>query len=300
MKILFPATNRVHLSRQQKLLDKLSEEFEVGIWTPETKQGKSLVSYFITCAVEFNNFLGQSDFDAVIIRGDRLEMAGLATTCAYREIPIIHIEGGAESGERVIDTKIRDAITSLADVHLVTDEEAWKRVVYLGAKPSTVFNVGSIDVSFAKSVKPKRLIEGDYIVLLHHALDGEETQTVYDAVEGLGTVVGVKSNSDYQQSLMNQEYSAEDFISLLYYAKAFVGNSSAACKESSILGVPTVLTGRRQDKRVVGHNVLRVPHDKEKITQAVKEQIAHGRYEPDEVYYKPDTEEQIVNVLKSL
>lgn len=299
-KIIFPYTNRAHI-RQKTLLQELSKNFEVTIFEPSVNQNMGMANYAIMCSVEFNNFLLGKKFDYALIRADRFELLLIAGICAYRQIPIIHIEGGAESGHNVIDSKIRHAISEMADVHLVTDEQAKKKVIYLGADPDKVFNVGSLDVSFAKSVKPRPEIEGDYILLLHHSIPGEDTRLVYDSIRSLGCrVLGIKSNQDYTRSLMHEEYAPESFISLMYYAKCLVGNSSAACKEASILGTPVVLTGRRQDGRVAGRNALRVPHDSKEITQAVKYQIDHGRYEPDTVYYQENTEQQISEIIKNL
>ena len=298
-KIIFPATSRVHLARQSLLLFELKKDFEVDIWQPTTKSG-SMSIFAIMCAVEFSNYLVRNKFDGVLIRGDRMELLPITVLCAYKQIPIVHIEGGADSGA-VIDSKVRHAITELSDFHFVTDEVARKKVLYLGANPDRVFNMGSLDVSYAKSVVPKRLIAEDYILLLHHTIPNEDTQTVYEAVKDLGyKVIGVKSNQDYDKSIMQEEYTAEDFISLMYYAQCFVSNSSAACKEASILGVPTCLIGKRQDGRLTGHNAIRVPHVKERITKAVKLQIAHGRYEPDEIYFQPESEKKIANKLKEI
>jgi len=293
-------TNRVHEARQKLLLEELSKDFEVSVWQPSFSQQGSIADYALLLTVEFNNFLKKKKFDYVLIRADRFELGIIAPFCALKRIPIIHIEGGAESGVGVIDSQTRHAITQYASIHLVTDDAAKKKVISLGADPDNVHNVGSLDVSFAKSIKPKHIIEEPYILFLHHAIPGEDTELVLDALGDLEyRIVGIKSNQDYEKSLMHEEYSPKDFISLLYYAKCIVGNSSAACKEASVLGAPVVLTGRRQDGRVAGHNVIRVPHEKKEITHAVKYQIEHGRYKPDNVYYKKNTVDKIVKILKN-
>ena len=296
-KIIFPCTSRVHLARQKLLIEELRKEFEVDIWEPKTKPTNAPV-YSIFCAIEFNNYLANKKYDGALIRADRMELLLLAGICAYKGIPVIHLEGGNTSGARVIDSKVRHAISQLADIHFVTDVESERKVITLGADPKSVFNVGSLDVSFAKQVdiEPK---EEDYILFLHHAIPGEDSELVYDAIKELGyEIKGVKSNDDYKKSLMNEEYSPEEFISLLANAKCLVGNSSASCKEASILGTPVVLTGTRQDGRLTGHNVLRTPHKKERIKILTNYQIEHGEYEPDEIYYQPNTEKRIVEILK--
>lgn len=299
-KIIFPCTAQVHEARQKKLIEELRKHFIVDIFKPKTKHKSDLETYTILCSVEFKNFMAGKHYDAGLVRADRLELLPLSSILAYRKIPIVHIEGGADSGANVIDTRVRNAISQLADIHLVTDIFAKRRVQGLGM--DNVYDVGSLDVSFAADVlkkKPKRLIEEDYILLLHHSIPGEDSQTVLEATEQLGMkVVGVRSNADYSKPLMNEEYAPEDFISLIHHAKAFVGNSSALCKESSVTGVPAVLTGGRQDGRVVGWNVLRVAHDKKEIKRAIEWQIEHGRFKRDDIYYRPKTEQTICKILK--
>lgn len=298
-KLCFPATNRVHLARQQRLLDELRKDFDVDVFEPVTKQDGGMSAYAILCAVEFNNFLAQKEYDAVLIRADRFELLPIAAMCAYKGIPVVHIEGGCESGSKVVDSKVRHAITELADLHLVTDSQAQRKVIYLGADPDKVFNVGSLDVSFAGLV-PSTESTGEYVLVLQHSIPGEDAETVYEAVKGLGyKVVGIQANADYQASLMQEEYPPEQFVNLMRNALCMVGNSSAICKEASILGTPCVLVGTRQDGRIVGRNVMRVPHEKGEVQRATKYQVEHGRYEPDEVYYQPDTESRVREILKT-
>ena len=60
-----------------------------------------------------------------------------------------------------------------------------------------------------------------------------------------------------------------------------VGNSSAALREGAYLGVPAVTVGSRQQNRETGRNVVRAGYDADAIADAIRDQIAHGRYEPD-------------------
>jgi UDP-N-acetylglucosamine 2-epimerase len=297
-RVIFPVTNRVHYARQKLLLDELRKHFAVDVFQPRVATTGDLETYAILAAVEFKNHIANKDYDLALVRADRFELLLLAGICAYRGIPIAHIEGGADSGADVIDTRIRNAISQLADLHFVTDERARRAVSHITGS-TNVYDVGSLDVSFAAKNIPTAKSKDDYILFLHHAIPGEDTETVYEAVTSMGYPIrGVKSNGDYKQSLMQEEYSPEEFISLMYHAKCFVGNSSALCKESSILGTPGVLVGSRQDGRVVGRNVLRVPHDQEEIKRAIDWQIKHGRYEPDNVYFKKDTEKTMVKIIK--
>ena len=138
--------------------------------------------------------------------------------------------------------------------------------------------------------------------MLHHSLPGEDTELVLEATREATNlkVVGTRGNNDYMKSILNEEYSPEDFVSLLKYAKCFISNSSAACKEVSILGTPTCLLGHRQDGRLIGHNTIRVPHEKYEIIKMIRLQINHGEYEPDLVYHKENSPQLACNIIKNI
>ena len=63
---------------------------------------------------------------------------------AYLNKTIAHIEGGDVTGS--IDESVRHAITKLAHIHFVTNDDAHRRVLAMGEDPSYVFNTGSLDV----------------------------------------------------------------------------------------------------------------------------------------------------------
>lgn len=296
-KICFPATARPHLARQKLLLDELKKHFEVSIFEPTTKPGTMSI-FAIMCAIEFNNYLARNEFDAVLIRGDRYEMLGLAMVSAYRGIPIVHLEGGDLSG--AIDNKVRHAITDLADYHFATNEEAHSRLINMGVSVDRVWNFGSLDVEYAKSVEPKKVRLGDYILVAYHPIEDEDEDLVKRALEYfLLPKVSVISNRDYGREYGEEQYTSEDYINLMHYASCLVGNSSSFLKEASILGVPVVLVGDRQKKRLLPKNVLNVPCKEKEIVGAIEYQMKR-KFEADTIYYKPETSKKVAEKLKEV
>ena len=63
---------------------------------------------------------------------------------------IVASEGGDVTGS--IDESVRHAITKLAHLHFVTNEDAHRRVLAMGEDPRYVFNTGSLDVELAAHV----------------------------------------------------------------------------------------------------------------------------------------------------
>jgi UDP-N-acetylglucosamine 2-epimerase len=84
---------------------------------------------------------------------------------------------------------------------------------------------------------------------------------------------------------------------LLRQAACLIGNSSAGIKECSYLGTPVVNIGARQQGRLSAEHVLHVPYESDAIRTAIHTQLAHGRYAPSTIYYKPDSSERILDVL---
>ncbi|MDA8595386.1 UDP-N-acetylglucosamine 2-epimerase [Flavobacteriaceae bacterium] len=88
--------------------------------------------------------------DAVVTIADRFETIATSIAASYQNIPLIHLQGGEVTGN--IDEKVRHANTKLADVHLVSSDDARERVLKLGENPSMVFNTGCPSIDLAKDI----------------------------------------------------------------------------------------------------------------------------------------------------
>jgi bifunctional UDP-N-acetylglucosamine 2-epimerase / N-acetylmannosamine kinase len=86
--------------------------------------------------------------DLVITIADRYETLATSIAASYQNIPLVHIQGGEVTGN--IDEKVRHANTKLADLHLVSSDDALKRVIKMGEKKDTVFNTGCPSIDLAK------------------------------------------------------------------------------------------------------------------------------------------------------
>lgn len=89
----------------------------------------------------------------------------------------------------------------------------------------------------------------------------------------------------------------ELYAPLLHNAACLIGNSSSGIRESAFMGTPTVNVGTRQGGRERGHNVIDVDYDRRQIQDAVRRQIAHGRYAPDHLYGDGQSGKRIVEEL---
>lgn len=88
--------------------------------------------------------------DVVLTIADRFETIATSIAASYQNIPLAHIQGGEVTGN--IDEKVRHANTKLADIHLVTSEDAKIRVIKMGENPEYVINTGCPSMDLAREV----------------------------------------------------------------------------------------------------------------------------------------------------
>ena len=367
-RICFPITSRAYYGRSQGLLRKLHEhpdvdlelmlggsilldkyarhiadDIEAGGFTISTSlfnviEGGNHVAMAKTAcltALEFTNGFHAADPDVVVICGDRFEQLAIAMAAAYLNRTIAHIEGGDLTGS--IDESVRHAITKLAHVHFVTNEDAKRRVLAMGEDPRYVFNTGSLDVELASTVRTvltsERLngygvgqpidLNRPYLLVIQHPVTTERenrahVEATLRAVASLGMpAVWIWPNADAGTGEIAErlrhfrehgephagpmrfitDVPVDEFVALLKGAACLVGNSSAGIKECSFLGTPVVNVGGRQQGRLHAANVVHVDYDAGAIAAAARAQVAHGPYASSDIYFRPGTSEQIVDVL---
>jgi UDP-hydrolysing UDP-N-acetyl-D-glucosamine 2-epimerase len=88
--------------------------------------------------------------DVVVSVADRYETIATAIAASYLNIPVAHVQGGEVTGS--IDEKVRHAVTKLANLHFVSNQQAAERVIRMGEDPKTVFKTGCPSVDLAARV----------------------------------------------------------------------------------------------------------------------------------------------------
>lgn len=80
---------------------------------------------------DFSTVLEDLKPDLIVILGDRYEALIAAQAALIFKIPIAHIHGG-EVTQGAVDDSIRHAITKMASIHFVANEEYRCRVIQMG------------------------------------------------------------------------------------------------------------------------------------------------------------------------
>jgi len=287
--------------------------------------------------LEYTNILQRLNPGIVVIIGDRFEVLATTVASAYLNKIIAHIEGGDVSG--TIDESVRHAVTKFAHLHFVTNDLSVKRVAQMGENPDHIYNVGSLDIEFlenAAAIKDFNFINNvgvgsvidfgkPFLIIMQHPVtinedNSKNIKITLEAVNDLGLQAiwfwpnidaGTKEASNAIRSFREEsdkDYNirfithlpADKFVNLLKRADCLVGNSSTGIKECSYLGIPVVDIGTRQSGRLAAENVIHVDYNSRQIIEAIKKQLARGRYPSSKIYYQPNTSRQIVEILKKV
>lgn len=245
-------------------------------------------------------YVDETNPDAIVVHGDRLEALAGAIVGAFNNIRVLHIEGGEVSG--TIDESIRHAISKFSHFHFVANDEAKKRIIQLGEPEENIFIFGSPDIDIMHSDKlptindVKKYYEipfDNYNILMYHPVTTEINQlevhinSVVDAVlSSNDNYVIIYPNNDSGSEIILKEYERirnndkfrifpsmrfEYFLSLLKHADCMVGNSSSGIRETGIYGIPTVDIGSRQNGRYNPELFSHIVHvdDEGSISEAI-------------------------------
>lgn len=281
----------------------------------------------------FSNFVKEVKPDMIVIHGDRLEALAGAIVGSFNNILVSHIEGGEVSG--TLDEMVRHSITKLSHIHFVSNEEAKKRLLYMGEENNSIFVIGSPDIDVMTSsnlpsidkVKNRYDIKFDsFSILIFHPVTTEIEQleiqikdVVSAVIESNLNFIVIYPNNDKGNEIILNEYKRlkfndhvkifpsirfEYFLTLLKNSNLILGNSSVGIRESGIYGIPSINIGNRQKFRSTNTNILHVEPDKSSILSAIENAMDQkippnfefGKGNSSKIFYELISDEKIWNI----
>ncbi len=246
--------------------------------------------------------------EMLVVLGDRVEVLAAATAAWYSRVPLAQLQAGDLSR---VDDGPRHAVSRLAHLLFPATAAARRRLLDWGEDPRRVHLTGSLALDHARACRElnpnetaalsRRLgleLGEPFLLLVYHPLPGEivATRRGLDAClegcrrtaeeYGLGCLA-LHPNADAggrdvierlrrwtardPRRALTANLPPQEFVGLLRRCACLVGNSSAGLIEASVLGVPAVNVGERQQGRERGVNVFDVPADAEAIESLLRE-----------------------------
>tara|TARA_B110001452_G_C15240915_1_gene429616 strand:- start:5020 stop:6147 length:1128 start_codon:yes stop_codon:yes gene_type:complete len=268
-------------------------------------------------------FITKKKPDMIVVHGDRVEALAGAIVGSLNNILVSHIEGGEVSG--TIDELIRHAVTKMSHLHFVANKEARTRLIQLGEKKDSIYEIGSPDIDIMLSNKLPELKDvkehydltfDEYSILMFHPVTTEfeyveiQSKNVVEAVIESGKkYVVIYPNNDLGSDKILKSYEAlsrnsnfkifpsirfEYFLVLLKNAQFIIGNSSAGIREAPYYNLPTINIGTRQNNRAVAKSIINTDYTVESILNSIhllKEyednmNVNFGKGKSDELFFE--------------
>lgn len=276
--------------------------------------------------------------DIVVVLGDRGEMLAAAIAALHLNIPIAHIHGGEVTG--TVDEMVRHAITKLSHIHLAATEDSARRIEKMGEEPSRIFVVGAPGLDYIKQApiinreelakKYPLLLRSDEPVLLvtYHPVTTERQHVKEQIQQLMEALVYFKypaiityPNSDsggreiietieryvqhYEFMMAYRNIPQLEYINLLKYVDAMVGNSSSGIIEAPSFQLSVVNIGTRQQGRLRACNVIDVGYSKDDIIQGIHKALHDEDFkkrlkECINPYGDGNASQRIVDILKNI
>lgn len=283
-----------------------------------------------------SNIIAKEKFDALLLLGDRYEMAAVAMTATPFKIPLIHFHGGAVTTGS-FDDNFRHSITKLSNYHMVETYKHKRRIMQMGENINNIKVIGAPSLSDYKSVnfslfrdisKKLKLFENKFIILnLHPETNANLTynkkliDNVLNAIKNYkGKVIITAPNGDIYNSmiikkiqLFLKKYKNENkfiykkhlghdlYFTLLKKCHYLMGNSSSGIIEAASFKKPVVNIGDRQKNREHNSNVIHSDIEYKKIIlsmhKAERLSISKNIKNLKNIYYKGNSASLFINFL---
>lgn len=285
--------------------------------------------------ISFSDAFERLNPDIVVVLGDRFEIFAAVQAAMIMRIPIAHIHGG-ELTEGAIDDSIRHSITKMSHFHFTATEEYKNRVIQMGERPETVYNVGTLGIEGIKKIPMLSKNELSksigvnlskfFLITLHpttleNSTAEKQILTVLNALDKFEEyqLIFTKTNADtdgriinkYIENYVNDNPSRAyvfdslgqvNYLSAIKHCELVIGNSSSGLLEVPFLRKPTINIGIRQQGRLKAKSVIDCDFTELSIIEAMNKGLSNSFNEQiqnmEMLYGEGNTSEQIVNVLK--
>ncbi len=287
---------------------------------------------------EFSTAFENLKPDIVMVIADRFECLPIAMAASYMNIPVAHMEGGEVSGSidesiRHAITKLSHIHFPATEeaAHRIEKMGEDPAIIFpVGATSLDMLaDLALQDIGVLEKLQEDQgvgnvvSLSTRYLVVIQHPVTTEYAANLKHINETIAAIQDLKINTIWIWPNMDagsdgiskgirmfreqeetdyihffKSLTIEHYAPLLRNASCILGNSSSGIREAAFLGTPCVNIGTRQNGRERCPNVIDVDYNKDEILDAVKRQLAHGRYEPNHKYGDGKAGEKIISILK--
>ncbi|MDA9106955.1 UDP-N-acetylglucosamine 2-epimerase [Flavobacteriaceae bacterium] len=294
---------------------------------------KDIVISYGNTVLEFADFWSVHKFDLVFCLGDRFEMSAAVQASIPFGVKLAHLHGG-ETTLGAIDNIYRHQISLASKYHFVSTNENMQKVKQLIGSSNLIYDVGSLSLSNIETFKPHDrsvffknygIRDAPYILVTFHpeTISVQNNLAFAKAMKDALTILCNKINviitmpnadtlgsvyrkelnqlkvSNPEKVLLVENFGKVNYFNAMFYSTLLIGNTSSGIIEAASFNRYVINVGDRQKGRIHGANVFNVPFESSQISSAVSTVLNKGDYLGKNVYYKKESAEKIIKILKN-
>ena len=249
-------------------------------------------------------------------------------------VKLAHIHGG-ETTLGAIDNIYRHQITLASKYHFVSTNDYKQKVEQLKGNSNFIYNVGSLSICNIKNFKPidrseffknYGIEDAPYILITFHpeTVSAENNFTYAKVMKVALTILSKKinlvitmpnadtlgsiyrkeiielKNNNPKKVLLIENFGKVNYFNAMFYSTLLIGNTSSGIIEAASFNKYFINVGDRQKGRNHGTNVFNTDYDSVKIIEIFNYLINKKNLKMDNIYYKKNTVENIITILKKM
>jgi GDP/UDP-N,N'-diacetylbacillosamine 2-epimerase (hydrolysing) len=329
-----------HLESQGNSISEINDKGYTSISFDFLEDEDSEAALTRSMGSEFTQ-LGQlfqkSDFDYVVVLGDRIELLPIVQTSIIYRKPIVHLHGG-EVTTGAMDDQVRHMITKASHLHFCAAEAYKHNILNMGEEAWRVHNVGAlgVDSMVEETPIPKDELFQFYelnpnshtAIMTYHPVTLEFNISVEEQIDNLFKAldqfplqliitapnidsgheklfkriqVKVEKKKNY---FFIQSMGIERYQSMLNYVEFVIGNSSSGILEAPFYKIPTINIGDRQKGRIRHSSIIDCNYVVDSIVTAIRlsmdSAFRSGLENMEYQFGLGEAAEKIVKILRSV
>jgi GDP/UDP-N,N'-diacetylbacillosamine 2-epimerase (hydrolysing) len=283
--------------------------------------------------LKFADFWSANHYDLVLCLGDRFEMSAAVQAAIPYNIKFAHFHGG-ETTLGAVDNIYRHQITLASSLHFTAAQPFSERVQAIKGDDAGIYTVGSLSLDKYQEMdlvqegefRSKFNIPDNFVLITFHPETVSTGMNKIYAVQMFSALRNIAKKIDLVITMPNadtmgtvfrdvltqlqleypenvkliENFGKVNYFSAMSYCKFLLGNTSSGIIEAASFNKYVINVGDRQKGRAQSENTFNCSFNSVAIEDAVNSVLSKGEYKGSNIYYKENTVETIVKVLKTI
>lgn len=299
----------------------------------ESDDPRSMAKSMAGTVSAFSDVWSSLSFDLVFCLGDRFEMFAACSASVPFNLRLAHIHGG-ERTEGAIDEVFRHSITHMAQLHFAAAGPYLERIRELRGREALAYNVGALSIDNLRSLELLSVADfrsrfgidlslptilttfhPETVDFERNGMHMDELLAALAATDRYQMVITMP-NTDTAGNMIRgrlhefaagrdnvhlvQSFGTIGYLSCMKHCSFMMGNTSSGFIEASYFPKYVINLGDRQKGRIVTHNILNCPIERESILECMEGFKAFKPKSVASIYGDGNTASRIVGLLKRL